>query len=478
MSPIKTPKVLVIDDEIGIQESLKMILKEDYDVLTAPNSDEAFKVLDEKGADLILLDVLLPGMDGIEILKKVRSLKPEMQVIMVTGQDKVRIAVEAMKLGAFDYIHKPFDIDELRNIVKRALENSIFYDELEQLRNQIKESHRFGNMIGAAPGMQDIFQTITRVMNSNSNILITGESGTGKELVARALHYHGNRKEGPFVVVQTSSIPEKLLESELFGHEKGAFTGAIQRKKGTVELAHGGTLFLDEIGDMPMEMQAKLLRLLQEREFRRVGGTETIKVEVRFVAATNKFLEKAVQDGKFREDLYYRLNVVPMVLPPLRERKEDIPLLVYHLLERYRSTTNSTIENLSPEAMEVLQNYEWPGNVRELQNVIENMAVMVSKPLIQIEDLPTQIRVNQLQKSVLERQSKGGVNLEEIVATFEKQLIEEALRKCNGIFTRAARLLGTTRRILKYRIDKLNLQVERRHGRPRKSLGEVSGSVV
>ncbi|MBI1871620.1 MAG: sigma-54-dependent Fis family transcriptional regulator [Chlamydiae bacterium] len=458
MKSAKSPKVLVVDDELGSQESLKMILKDSYQVITAPTGEEAFKVLDNENPDLVLLDVLLPGMGGIEVLRKVRSLKPDTQVIMVTGEGKVKTAVEAMKLGAFDYIHKPFNVDELQILVKRALEQRNLRHEIDQLRVELKKAYQFDNIVGTSEKMKNLFESITRVMNSNANVLVTGESGTGKELVARAIHYNGNRKEQPFVVVHTSAVPDKLLESELFGHEKGAFTGAIQRKDGTLELADGGTVFLDEIGDMPFELQAKLLRAIQEKEFRRVGGTESIRVDVRFVAATNKNLEKAVKEGSFREDLYYRLSVVPIVLPPLRERREDIPLLVYHFLDRHRTGAHSKVEGFAQEAMDALQNYDWPGNVRELQNALENLVVMVDHPMIRLEDLPQQIRMHQFQKNLFGQNSKEGASLESIVAAFEKQIIEEALRKCNGIYTRAAKLLGTTRRILKYKIDQLQIQ--------------------
>ena len=453
------PKILVVDDEVGAQESLKMILKDSHLILTAPNGEEAFKIIDEESPDLVLLDVLLPGMDGIEVLRRVKTLNPQTQVIMLTGQDRVKVAVEAMKLGAFDYIHKPFEVDELRAIVRKALDQKDFKGEMEHLKETAKKSSPFGNIVGSSPVMQTLFQTISRVMNSSSNVLITGESGSGKELVARAIHYHGNRKEGPFVVVHTSVVPEKLLDSELFGHEKGSFTGAIQQKKGTLEIAHEGTLFLDEIGDMPLEMQAKLLRVIQEKEFRRVGGIEPIKVDVRFIAATNKNLEKAVRDGNFREDLYYRLSVVPIVLPSLRERNEDIPLLAYHFLEKYRSNMTTQVEGFSSEAMEALKSYSWPGNVRELQNVVENLVVMLDHSMIQIEDLPQQIRMNSLEKVLLEKSHRDGACLEDLVAAFEKRIIEEALEKCKGVLTRTAKLLGTTRRILKYRIDKLHIPI-------------------
>ncbi len=423
---MKAPKVLVVDDEQGIQESLKMILKEDYHVFTAPNGEEAFKVLSQESPDLVLLDVLLPGMGGIEILKKVKVSNPQTQVIMVTGQGKLKTAVEAIKLGAFDYIHKPFDIEELRRVVKKAIEQRKFKESVDFLKVEAKRSSQFDGIVGFSQKMKDLFEIISRVMNSNSNVLITGESGTGKELVARALHYNGVRKEGPFVVVHTSAIPDKLLESELFGHEKGAFT----------------------------------------EEFRRVGGIESIHVDVRFVAATNKNLEKAIQSNDFREDLYYRLSVVPIVLPPLRDRREDIPLLVYHFLERNRANNKNTkVEGFSQEALDALSSYDWPGNVRELQNVIENLVVMSDRYLIQIEDLPQTIRMNQLQKTFFNRSSQNGASLEEVVAAFEKQLISEALQKCNGVYTRAAKLLGTTRRILKYRIDQLQIVIEKRRRR-------------
>ncbi|MDP3981027.1 MAG: sigma-54 dependent transcriptional regulator [Chlamydiota bacterium] len=453
-------KILIVDDERGVQESFRMIFKDHYDVHTVPTGEEACRVIQEKSPDLMILDILLPGMGGIEVLKKTHKIKPDMLVIVVTADETASTAIEAMKCGAYDYIQKPFNVDELKVRVERALKEKIHKDHLAQSGYEISGKDRFDRIIGNSPIMLELFETLSRLVHSNATVLITGESGTGKELVARALHYNGSRRDDPFVAVQMTTVPPSLLESELFGHEKGAFTGAVQRKRGTIEIANDGTLFLDEIGDMPLEIQGKLLRVIQEREFRRLGGEELIKVDVRFIAATNKNLTRAVQEKHFREDLFYRLNVVPIVIPPLRERKQDIPLLVEYFFERLKSTVDTKVEQFSEDTMSAFADYDWPGNIRELHNVIENLMVMINAKTVLPSHLPKYIYVKAFSQGIFEEKIfQGNDTLERTVSLFEKQIIENALNRSGGILTRASGLLRTTRRKLKYRIDQLDIKV-------------------
>lgn len=460
----KLPCVMIVEDDLSLLEAIRMSLETDYAVCTASNGEDAIRLVSEQDPQIVLLDILLPGLDGIEVLRKLKSLKPDAQVIMVTGQDKVRTAVDAMKLGAFDYIHKPFDLQDLRSTVKRAIDQRKYYDEVEKIRDEVRRANRFDNIIGSSQQMQELFQGITRVMNSASCVMVTGEGGTGKELVARAIHYHGNRREGPFIIVNTAAVPDKLLEIELFGQERAQLPVAGQRRDGAVSLAHGGTLFLDEIGDVPQELQSKLLGLIESREYRKTGAAEPTPADVRIVAATRKNLEQSVKDGKFREDLYHRLNAVSIAVPPLRERREDIPLIVYHLIERCRATMNTKVEGFAKEAMNIVKSYNWPGNVRELQRFVEQLACATDRTVVEVEDLPEALRMHHLQRCLFDeslKDSTGGPSLEDIVAAFERRLIEEALKQTNGVLTRAARILGTTRRILKYRVDNLRIPVER-----------------
>jgi two-component system response regulator AtoC len=375
--------ILIVDDEIGARESLKMVFKDDYEVLLAKNAEEAFRQMKDRGPDVILLDILLPDLDGLKVLEQMKREDPDAMVIMITATRTVKTAVEAMKLGAYDYVTKPFDVDELRLIVNRSLSNQALQKEVHYLRERIEERFDFGKMIGKSQAMNGIFSFIKQIAPSRSTVLVMGDSGTGKELVSRAIHHQSPRKAHPFVTINCAAIPETLIESELFGHERGAFTNAIEKKLGRCEIAHQGTLFLDEIGELSLLTQAKILRFLEEKEFTRVGGSKTIKVDVRLISATNKDLTQRIKNGEFREDLYYRINVVPIVIPPLRERKEDIPLLVEHFIKKYSDENNKKVKGLSPDTLEWMVRYEWPGNVRELENLIERMVALTSNEWIQ-----------------------------------------------------------------------------------------------
>ncbi len=451
-------KVLIVDDDLGGREALRMILKDTYEVIQAENGTEALKAFGEQKVDAAVLDIVMPDIDGIEVLGRMKKEDPLIPVIMVTATQSVKTAVDAMKLGAFDYITKPYDMNEIKLVLEKAMRSRAVMSELHYLRSEIKRSYPFENMIGGSPTMKVVFDVIQKVKDTDSSVLITGESGTGKELVARAIHFGGVRKDKPFIAVHCAAIPATLLESELFGHEKGAFTGADQRKLGQFELADTGTVFLDEIGEMEPVLQAKILRVLQEQEINRVGGVKPIKIDVRILAATNRDLKKEVQEGKFRDDLYYRINVVPVQLPPLRERNQDIPALVQFFFEKYKNELNSKIQRFSPEAVKALQEHSWPGNVRELENCIERLLTLVNKPIIQPEDL--QIGGSEAIETAA-FVGGDGLKLEEATAHFEKKIILEALEKSNWIASQAARRLGTTRRILKYRMDQLGISKEK-----------------
>jgi len=377
--------IIVADDEPNIRRILEAALsKEGYSVVTAANGKSALDLISSMPqVDVLISDLIMPDINGVELLEAARQMDPGISVLMITAHGTIKSAVDAMRLGAFDYITKPFDLEEMKIVVKKALERRHLINENRDLRQQLKRTYRFDNIVGQSSKMQEVYKLVERVADSRASVLIRGESGTGKELIARALHYNSRRAQGPFVPVACIALSEQLLESELFGHEKGAFTGAVAQKPGRFEMAHGGTLFLDEIGDIPANVQMKLLRVLQEREFERVGGLKTIKVDVRLVTATNQELEKAVKEGRFREDLYYRLQVVQIFLPPLREKKEDIPALVEHFIEKYSAENGKRIKYASPEALELMLRYNWPGNVRELENAIER-AIVLADPDAQL----------------------------------------------------------------------------------------------
>ena len=421
--------ILIVDDEVGARESLRMILKNEYEVFLAKNAEEAFLRVKEHAPDVILLDIILPDLDGLKVLEIIKQNDPDAIVIMITATKTVKTAVEAMKLGAYDYVTKPFEVDELRLMISRSLSTQALEKEVQYLRKEVDKNFGFGNIIGKSDVMKEIFNVIRQIADSKSTVLIMGESGTGKELVSRAIHYISQRRNTPFVTINCAAIPETLIESELFGHEKGAFTNAIERKLGRFEIAHSGTLFLDEIGELSLATQAKILRFLEEREFNRVGGSKTIKVDVRLIAATNKDLTQLIKKGLFREDLYYRINVVPIVLPPLRERPEDIPLLLEHFVQKFSAENKKQIKGVSKEALEILKNYEWPGNVRELENLMERVVTLTSNSYIQPNELPFSLvnvpKLNGLKESIL----NGRVSLTQGEEKFEREIIEDALKK-------------------------------------------------
>jgi DNA-binding NtrC family response regulator len=366
----------VVEDQSSHRRVLEAHFSKHYHVLTAEHGQRALEIAAQQPIHLLITDLILPGMNGIDLLRQMREIHPELQAIVITGHPTVRSAVQAMKNGATDYIVKPFDLDELKAKVDKAAEEYRLKEENLRLRQQLRSTFDFRGIVGKSGAMQEVYRTIERVANSRATVLIRGESGTGKELVAKAIHYSGNRAKGPFIAVSCAALPETLLESELFGHEKNAFTGATSQKPGRFELAHKGTLFLDEIAEVPPPIQVKLLRVIQEREFERLGGTKTIKVDVRLIAATNKDLEEMVKQGTFREDLYYRLQVIQVYMPPLRERKDDIPLLVDYFLNRYNEENDKHLQAATAETMEILMKYHWPGNVRELENAIERAVVL------------------------------------------------------------------------------------------------------
>ena len=456
--PIGKKRVLLIDDEARVRTSLKMVLEPSYEISQAADAQEGLDLFRKEGPDLVLLDVILPGTDGLAILQALRSESKMTPVVMLTGTKSVKTAVDAMKLGAADYLSKPFDIEELRIVVDRALNSQALEREVKQLRAQVVQRYAFHNLIGKSPGMQEIYGKIEQVADSRTTVLITGESGTGKELVAKALHYNSSRRERPFIALNCAAIPETLIESELFGHEKGSFTDATARRMGQFEQAHTGTLFLDEIGDLSAVTQAKLLRVLQEREFTRIGGVQPIKVDVRIVAATNKNLDELVRKGQFREDLYYRINVIALYLPPLRDRGEDVPLLAKHFLAKRVEEEKRPHIEFGKDALELLGRYPWPGNVREMENIIEQ-AFIWSQNATEItqEHLPTILKNDTRSSSLRDDTLAGRMSLEKAVMEFEREIILDALKRTNYVQTHAANLLGISRRMLKYRMDTLGI---------------------
>lgn len=452
-------RVLIVDDEPGVRQSLTLVLKDQYEVLTAATGPEALEVTERTSIDVVLLDILLPGLDGLEVLEKLKERPDSPQVIMLTATKTVKTAVRAMKLGAFDYVTKPFDVEELLLLVERAVQSAALAREVEALRSEVGVRYSFDNIIARSRKMQEVLRTVSMVAPLKTTVLITGESGTGKELIARALHYHSPRASRPLVTLNCAAIPENLLESELFGHERGAFTDAHARKLGQFEYADGGTIFLDEIGEMQPATQAKILRVLEQGEFLRVGGTQPIRVDVRVVAATNRDLHEGIREGRFRSDLYYRLNVVSIHLPPLRERREDILPLIRHFLDRKAQELGLGQKTFTNEALDLLLAYSWPGNVRELENVVERSMVLSTGPEMGPADLPEYIAhkgeiAHPVQQSVL----RGETSLSEAVDQFEQELIRRALEQAGYNQTRAAQILGTTRRILKYKMDKLGIR--------------------
>ncbi len=451
------PLLLVVDDEAGVRQSLQMVFNKTYRMIEASSADEAIqKVTDEK-PDAVLLDIMMPGADGMAVLKQIKSIHPDCQVLMLTGLNTARTAFAAKGTGAFDYVTKPFDVDELRLRVEHAMEKVQLSRELERLKEEVGRKYGIDHIIGKSKQIIEIFKAVSMVAAKKSTVLITGESGTGKELIARALHYNSDRRSKPFVVINCAALPDTLIESELFGYERGAFTNASQKKVGRFELAHGGTLFLDEIGELNTGTQSKFLRAIEQETFSRLGGTEEIKVDVRGVAASNRDLETRAKPAEFRPDLFYRLNVVSLFLPPLRERHDDIALLLDHFLRMKAQEHTIATKVLSPEVVDFFMTYPWPGNIRELENLIERITILTPHEMITLRDLPVNMRSTDQTATLKEDVLTGSRPLSDAVDEFERELIVKALQRTGFNQTKAASLLGTSRRILKYRIEKLNI---------------------
>ena len=472
MIELERKQILVVDDEINLRRVLSALLERDgYEVHTAEDGAAALELMDDHHIDLVVTDLRMPRVDGMELLRRIVARDQEVPVVMITAHGTVDNAVEALKTGAFDYITKPFDRDEVRTIIAKALRTrALAAEEATRIAPGAAEGIRYG-IIGRSLSIQDLYAVLDRVADTPSSVLITGESGTGKELVARALHESSSRRERPFIKVNCAAIPKDLMESELFGYERGAFTGAVGSKPGRFELAHGGTLFLDEIGTIPVEMQVKLLRALQESEFERVGGIKTLRVDVRVVAATNSDLKKEITAGTFREDLYYRLNVVPIRLPPLRERAEDVPLLVTHFLSKLNERLGKQISSVSSEAEGLLRAYPWHGNIRELENVMERAVLFCDTTEVAAGDLPMEVRNTEpgptlpVPTATLAAPLSGSDGLKEQVkaamSRLERELIVKALRQTGGNVTHAARLLKISRKGLQLKMKELGLRDER-----------------
>jgi len=457
-----TARILVVDDERSMQEFLEIFLRrEGYDVVTAGDVDTAVAHLEADEIDLVITDMQMPEKTGLDLLLEAREVSPETILIVVTAFGTTDSAIAAMKEGAYDYLTKPFKVEELRIVIEKALEKKVLSSENRRLRRELRSQARGRNIIGHSSAMQVVYGLIAQVAETKTNILISGESGTGKELVARAIHEQSPRNDKPFVAINCGAIPENLLESELFGHTKGAFTGAVQTKQGLFEAASGGTLFLDEVAELSQPLQVKLLRALQERTIRRVGDTVDRKVDVRIVSATNRRLEDEVAAGRFREDVYYRLNVIELELPPLRDRIEDIPLLAQHFIRVFADELGKDVEGLDASAYEVLSGYAFPGNVRELENLIERAVALTHDPIIGRDLLPpsvTETRETPCTAVITEE----GVNLEELVSDYERRLLREALVLSKGVKKKAARLLGVSFRSFRYRLEKLEVEDSKR----------------
>lgn len=453
--------ILIVEDEAKMSRLLELTLAEEgYASRAAPDAERGLKILRAEPVDLVITDLKLPGMNGLEFLHAVKRTNAELPVVVMTAYGTVNTAVEAMKSGASDYVLKPFSLDEMKLIIRKALDVHQLQQENRSLREALGQRYDFKNIVAGSDRMQEVLATVVRVAPTVSTVLLGGETGVGKDLIARAIHEHSRRSSGPFVKINSTAIPENLLESELFGYEKGAFTGAMTSKPGKFELADKGTLFLDEIGDVPPPTQVKLLRVLQEREFERLGGTKTLKVDVRLVAATNRDLRAALEQGTFREDLYYRLNVVPINIPPLREHKEDIPALVNHFIRFYAPQAGKTIRGITPEAVKLLMDFHWPGNVRELQNIIERAIALSGGDTIETGDIRFDVSASRHSAAGAEESRvpfpPAGMTLDQ----YEDEIIREALRRANGNKSHAARLLGLSRNALRYRLSKIGVADE------------------
>jgi len=456
-------RILVVDDEESIREFLEIMLKkEGYEVTLAEDGQKAKELLAKKSFDMIISDLQMPHVTGIELLKHVKETAPEIVFMMITAFGTTETAVEAMKMGAYDYITKPFKIDEVRLNIHNALRSRNLEVENRTLKKELVKEYSFQNMVGNSQVMHQIYDMIKRVAQTPTNVLVTGESGTGKEVVAKAIHYNGPLKDKPFVTINCGAIPENLMESEMFGHKKGSFTGAVVDKAGLFEVADSGTLFLDEVGELPLTIQVKLLRAIQERVIRRVGATDDMKIEVRIIAATNRNLEDMVQKGTFRQDLFYRLNVINIKTPGLRERRDDIPLLAGHFLKKYNERLNKNIGGISTEAMEILKKYDYPGNVRELENMIERTVALEGGAMILPESLPPMVNTTSGRKMASSNEIEigtEGVDLDKVMGQIEKELLIKAIHSASGVKKRAAKLLHISFRSMRYRIEKYNLGI-------------------
>ena len=457
--------ILIVDDEKNYLLVLRAILEDEgYEVLTALSGQEALEIQKRSDLDLILTDMKMPGMDGIELLEQVKLNDPDLPVIMMTAHGTIDKAVEAMQKGAYTYILKPFDNERLIIYAKKAISMYQVFKENKRLRDEVESHYRFGSIIGKSKAIRDVFETIQKVAPSNATVLIEGESGTGKELVAKSIHFNSPRRNNPYIAVNCSALAESLLESELFGHEKGAFTGAVAKKKGRFELADGGTLFLDEIGELSQNLQVKLLRVLQEKAFERVGGITNVSVDIRVIAATNKNLKEEMINGRFREDLFYRLNVVHIVLPPLKNRTEDIRLLVNHFIEKYSSERKAAlpVKGVDQEVERLFYDYSWPGNIRELENLIERVMILCPNDVIRVSDLPQDFK-NNVYNTLHFEGIPADATLYETLAMIEKAMIERALKMADNVQSHAAAMLGIGKSGLNQKIKKYNLDLGSKH---------------
>ena len=461
----KNYSVLVVDDEPGMREFLEIMLtKEGYEVSIASNGEEAIEKIGKESFDLAIVDIQMPGINGIEVLRNTREKNYNTTIIMITAFASHESAIEAMKLGAYDYITKPFKIDEIKLVIRKSLDKNVLEKENTRLKKELDTKYGFENFIGSSNSIQQIFSLINRVSELNVNVLVSGESGTGKELVARAVHYSGSRKDGPFIPVNCGAIPEALIESEFFGHAKGAFTGATRDKKGLFEEANGGTIFLDEIGDLPIHLQVKLLRVLEEKKVRPLGKTESVSIDVRIISATNKNLEQEIMDNKFREDLFYRLNVIKVAMPPLRERKDDIPMLAHHFLHKFATEMDKKITGISNDALEELEKYHYPGNIRELENIIARCVALETNEIIKKDSLPKLNTEGDYIDLTDTLNAKDSIDL--VLGDVEKQIIENALKSSQGNKSETAKILGITLRSLRYRLAKHRIYDEQLNREP------------